>query len=84
MRVGNFVPVIEGLPTVGPGVPCIEMRAMQEIDEKTLRDQLKTKRNLLLEEFRKNPSNTRLAIEIRLIDEQIASLTEYLIAQRTK
>ena len=45
------------------------------IDEKIIRDKLKTKRNLLFEKFRRNPSNTRLAIEIRSIDDQIASLT---------
>jgi hypothetical protein len=45
------------------------------IDEKIIRDKLKTKRNLLFEKFRRNPSNTRLAIEIRSIDDQIACLT---------
>lgn len=52
-----------------------------EIDEETLRDQLKAKLNSLREEFRKNPSNTRLALEIRLIDDLIASLSKYLITQ---
>ena len=41
----------------------------------TDRDQLKTKRNQLFDEYCKNPQNTRLAIEIRLIDDQIAVLT---------
>jgi len=40
-----------------------------------MRNQLKTKRDLLLKEFQKNPSKTRLAIEIKLIDETIAQLT---------
>ena len=57
---------------------------MHEIREVTLLTQLKMKRNALLEEFRKNPVRTRLAIEIRLIDDQIASLTEYLTSQRIK
>jgi hypothetical protein len=50
---------------------------MQEaaIDENTIRDELKTKRNVLFEKFCRNPSNTHLAIEIRSIDDQIASLT---------
>jgi hypothetical protein len=52
------------------------------IDIKKIRDQLKTKRNLLLEEYSKNPMNTGLAIEIRLIDDQIAELTERLVQQR--
>jgi hypothetical protein len=41
----------------------------------TIRNQLKTKRDLLLKEFQKNPSKTRMAIEIKLIDETIAQLT---------
>jgi hypothetical protein len=59
-------------------------RAMQRpiIDEKKTRDQLKTKRDLLLEEYSRNPMNTRLAIEIRLIDDQVAALTERLVEQR--
>ena len=51
------------------------------IDEKTIRDQLKAKRNLLIDEFSKNPMNTRLAIEIRLIDDQIAEVTQHLAQQ---
>ena len=47
---------------------------MQEpkINGQTIRDQLKSKRNQLFEEFLRNPSNTSLAIEIRLIDDRIA------------
>lgn len=52
------------------------------IDKKKIRDQLKTKRNLLLEEYSKSPMNTRLAIEIRFIDDQIAEVTEQLVQQR--
>jgi hypothetical protein len=51
-------------------------------DEKKTRDQLKAKRNLLLEEYSRQPMNTRLAIEIRLIDDQVAALTERLVQQR--
>jgi hypothetical protein len=43
-----------------------------KVNGQTIRDQLKTKRNLLFEEFLRNPSNTSLAIEIRLIDGRIA------------
>jgi Spy/CpxP family protein refolding chaperone len=52
------------------------------IDKKKIRDQLKAKRNLLFEEFSKNPMKARLAIENRLIDDQIAELTEHLVQQR--
>ena len=52
------------------------------IDIKKIRDQLKIKRDLLLEEYSKNPLNIRFVIEIRLIDDQIAELTEHLVHQR--
>ena len=52
------------------------------MDEKRIRGQLKSKRDLLLQEYSKNPMNTRLAIEIKLIDDQIAELTEHLVQQR--
>jgi hypothetical protein len=44
------------------------------INAQTIRDQLKTKRNLLFEKFLGDPSNTQLAKEIRLIDDRIAEL----------
>ena len=47
----------------------------------TTRERLKAKRNRLLKEFFKNPVNTRLAIKIRLIDDQVAEITEH---QQTK
>jgi hypothetical protein len=52
------------------------------IDEKNIRRQLKSKRDLLFEEYSKNPMNSRLAIEIKLIDDQIAALTERQSEQR--
>lgn len=55
-----------------------------EIDEETLRDQLKTKRNSLQQEFQMNPSNARLALEIRLIDDLTASLSKYLQTQKAR
>ena len=45
-----------------------------EIDPDTIREQLETKRNLLLEEFLENPTNVRLTTEIRSIDQRIAEL----------
>lgn len=56
--------------------------AMVEMDEQTLQDQLKTKLDSLHKELRKNPSNTRLALEIKLIDDLIASLSKYLVTQK--
>jgi hypothetical protein len=52
------------------------------IDEKNTRKQLKSKRDLLFEEYSKNPMNSRLAIEIKLIDDQIAELTEHQSQRR--
>lgn len=52
------------------------------IDEKKVRDQLKQERNLLLETYLKNPMQTHLAIEIKLIDDRIAELTEHLVLQK--
>ena len=54
----------------------------QAVDEKKTRDQLRAKRDLLLEEYTRQLMNTRLAIEIRLIDDQVAALTERLVEQR--
>ena len=50
-------------------------------DEELLRNHLKTRRDQLLKEFWQNPSNTLLAIQIRVIDDEIAELTANL---RTK
>lgn len=52
------------------------------IDEKKVRDQLKQERNLLVETYLKNPMQTHLAIEIKLIDDRIAELTEHLVLQK--
>jgi hypothetical protein len=40
--------------------------------EKARREGLKAKRNRLFAEYLKSPSNTRLALEIKLIDDDIA------------
>jgi hypothetical protein len=45
-------------------------------DENVIRD-LKAKRNLLFNQYCRDPQNTRLAIEIKLIDDQVADLTAY-------
>jgi hypothetical protein len=40
--------------------------------EKARREGLKAKRKMLFEEYLKSPLNTRLALEIKLIDDDIA------------
>lgn len=49
---------------------------MQEsrIDYRKVRNALRTRRNSLFEGFLQNPSNTRLAVQIRLLDDRIADL----------
>lgn len=58
---------------------------MQEptIDKDMNRDELKTKRKLVFRQICKNPENTSLAIEIRLIDDQVANLVERRLSKRT-
>jgi hypothetical protein len=41
-------------------------------DERKKRKELTTKRNLLFAEYLKNPQDIRLALEIKLIDDQVA------------
>jgi len=55
---------------------------MQEprIEELSIQVQLKSKRNALFEEFVRNPWNTCLAVEIRIIDDRIEQLTRNLAA----
>jgi len=56
----------QGLAPMGSKLPS---NAKPTNDEKRVPDQLKSKRNLLLKEYFKNPINTRLAIEIKLMDD---------------
>ena len=51
------------------------------MDKNKIRDQLKAKRNRLSEEYSMHPRNGRLALEIRLIDDLVANLTEQLVQQ---
>jgi len=44
------------------------------IEVQKIRNELRSKRNLLFADFRKNPSNTRLALEIKSLDDRIADL----------
>ena len=52
------------------------------IDKKKVRDQLKQERNLLVETYLKNPMQPHLAIEIKIIDDRVADLTEHLDRQK--
>jgi hypothetical protein len=42
------------------------------VDERKKRKELTAKRNLLFAQYLKNPQDTRLALEIKLIDDQVA------------
>lgn len=53
--------------------------------EKTIRkkrQELKAKRNLLFQQFLKNPEDIRLALKIKMIDDQIAECTEQMEQRR--
>jgi hypothetical protein len=50
--------------------------------EKAKREDLKNKRNMLFEEYLKNPLNVKLAAEIKLIDDDIARSIEQSERQR--
>jgi hypothetical protein len=45
-------------------------------DEKRKREALKAKRDLLFERYLKHPMDTRLALEIKTIDDQLAEDTQ--------
>ncbi len=49
-----------------------------QIDQKGKRDALKVKRDLLFDRLLKNPMNTSLAVEIKLLDDQIAECVQHL------
>ena len=46
------------------------------VDDKSKREKLKAKRNLLFERYLKNPQDTRRALEIKIIDDQVAEFTK--------
>jgi hypothetical protein len=48
------------------------------IDERTKREELKDKRNLLFQRFLKTPLDIRLALEIKLLDDQVAEYTSQI------
>jgi hypothetical protein len=51
------------------------------IDWKTKRDRLRNKRGPLFENYLKNSYDIRLALEIKVIDDQIAECTEHLVEE---
>jgi hypothetical protein len=55
--------------------------AEDSIDRKKVRRDLKIARTELFEQFLKHPRDTRLALAVRIIDDQIANCTEWI---RTK
>lgn len=48
------------------------------IDDKSKRDKLKAKRALLFEKYLKNPEDTQRALEIKIIDDQVAEFTKQI------
>jgi hypothetical protein len=48
------------------------------IDAMRKREELKAKRNLLLQRFLHNPLETHLALEIKITDDQVAECTELM------
>jgi hypothetical protein len=57
---------------------------MQEtpIDAMRKREELKAMRNLLFKQFLKNPVDTRLALKIKSIDDQVAECSEQMRQNR--
>ncbi|HET9801781.1 MAG TPA: hypothetical protein VFP96_00960 [Candidatus Acidoferrum sp.] len=51
--------------------------AGNQIDRKKVSDELKIQRTKLFGQFSKHPKDTRLALAIKILDDQIASCTEW-------
>jgi hypothetical protein len=52
--------------------------------EKAKREGLKAKRDKLFAEYLKSPTNTKLAVEIKMIDDDIARSVEQMERQRLR
>jgi hypothetical protein len=52
------------------------------IDEHRKREKLKAARNLLFERFSRTPQDIHLAVEIKLIDDQVAEYTDRIRRNR--
>jgi hypothetical protein len=48
----------------------------------TKREELKAQRNLLFKQFLRNPQETRLALKIKIIDDQVAACAEQMEKER--
>lgn len=48
------------------------------VDDATKRDKLKARRNALFERYLKNPHDTSRALEIKIIDDQVAEYTRQI------
>ena len=64
-------------------IPFPETTTEVSTDEKKKRDRLRTKRKLLYGQYLKNPKDTRLALEIKKIDDQVAKYTEQIDRERS-
>jgi hypothetical protein len=55
-------------------------RAMSEgsVDRRIELEELRARRNLLFKQFVENPSDIRMSLEIKKIDDQIAEFTEHM------
>ena len=72
------------LATLGPEMPMSTKTTMEDAAEEKKRDleELKAKRNQLFSKLLKNPEDIHLALEIKLIDDQIAECTRQTAQQR--
>jgi hypothetical protein len=52
--------------------------------EKAKREGLKAKRDMLFAEYLKSPTNTKLTVEIKMIDDDIARSVEQMERQRLR
>jgi len=61
-------------------IMVVGLKTMQEtlVECKSKRDKLKAKRDLLFERYLKNPQDSRMALEIKKIDDEIAECTDRL------
>jgi hypothetical protein len=53
------------------------------IDDKAKREALKAKRNLLYRRYLKNPHDTQRALEIKILDDQVAEFTRQIDRNNT-
>ena len=54
------------------------------IDVRRKREELKAKRSLLFQQFLKNPLDTRLALKIKTIDDQVAECAEQMARMKER